>query len=248
MRFTLSMKNILLITASLLIVNITAAQKSEFTPKLSFKWAPTGLLAGSVSMQGEYNFGGKNSITAKIGVPANTQRTLEYEDKDAEFTMKATSFLAGYRRYLSKKQMRGFYLEPFFHYVHHISEGSGTGTIGVRPVLMNFTNDYDGFGVGAQLGTQFFIGKRVVIDLFLIGPQINASTNNLKAVEVSSAIPWTSVEAEDAERDIKEFIDQFPFIKDKTTVTVNRDTKTVMADFKGALPGFRTGLSIGFAF
>lgn len=242
------MKNILLLTASLFIISVAAAQKTEFAPKLSFKWAPTGLLVGSVSLQGEYNFGGKNSITAKIGVPANTHQTFEYEGSDAEFTMKATSFLAGYRRYLSKKQMRGFYLEPFFHYVHHISEGSGTGTIGARSVLMNFTNDYDGYGIGAQLGTQFFIGKRIVVDIFLLGPQINAATNNLKAVETSNTIPWTDFEADDAERDIKEFIDQFPFIRDKTTVTVNREAKTVMADFKGALPGFRTGLSIGFAF
>jgi hypothetical protein len=81
-----------------------------------------------------------------------------------------------------------------------------------------------------------------------VGPQITSASNNFKAVEVSNAIPWTSIEAQDAEQDIKEFIDQFPFIKNKTTVTVNRDAKTVMADFKGALPGFRTGIYIGIGF
>lgn len=224
------------------------AQEAAPPTSVSLKWAPTGLILGSLSIQGEYNFGGKNSLTAKIGVPVNAQHTLQYEDKDASFDMKATSFLAGYRRYLSKKHMKGLYLEPYFKYVHHTSEGVGTGTLNGRSVELNFTNDYDGYGVGAQLGAQFLIGKRFVIDLFFLGPEINAATNNFKSVEVSNTIPWTAVEAQDAENDIRDFIDQFPFIKNNTTVTVNRDEKTVRADFKGALPGYRAGVSFGIAF
>ena len=143
--------------------------------------------------------------------------------------------------------MRGLYLEPFLKYVHHTAEGTGQGTLGARTVTMNFTNEYDGFGVGAQLGAQFFIGKRFVVDVFFLGPEINSAQNNFKAVEMGNAIPWTFIEAEDAERDIKEFIDDFPFLRNKTTIKVDRDNKTVFADFKGALPGFRAGISFGIA-
>jgi hypothetical protein len=52
----------------------------------------------------------------------------------------------------------------------------------------------------------------------------------------------------EAEREIRDFIDQFPFIRNRTTIMVDRDNKRVNANFKGALPGLRTGVSVGFAF
>ena len=224
-----------------------AARAQENLPNISLKWAPLGLIAGNVSLNGEYNFG-KNSLTAKIGIPSGSERSFEYDDKDVLFQMKSTSFMAGYRIYLSKKHMKGFYFEPFFKYVHHSSEGTGNAVINGDLVVMDFTNNYDGLGVGAQLGVQFLIKKRVVIDLFLLGPEINSATNKFKSVETTDAIPWTQVEASEAEQDIREFIDQFPFIKNKVNVMVDREHKTVTADFKGALPGLRTGISIGITF
>jgi hypothetical protein len=58
--------------------------------------------------------------------------------------MKAVSFLAGFRRYLSKQVMSGFYIEPFFTYVHHTSDGTGEGKLDGQPVNMDFTNAYNG--------------------------------------------------------------------------------------------------------
>jgi hypothetical protein len=224
-----------------------AQQQKAFVPKISLKWAPTGLILGSISLHGEYNFMGKNSLTAKIGIPTNTKHTFEYQGKDARFNMKATSFLAGYRLYLSKKHLKGLYFEPYFKYVHHTAEGVGTGTLGYRQVEMNFTNAYDGFGVGGQLGFQFLIGQKFVIDLFFLGPEINSAKNNFNAVEASNTIPWTAMEASDAERDILEFLDKFPFIRNNTDVMVDRQNKSVTAFFKGALPGYRLGVSFGIA-
>lgn len=242
------MKNTFVLIVFFLFSLSCLAQESG-SPNVTLKWAPTGLIVGSISLQAEYNYMGRNSLTAKIGIPTSKKHSFEYEGNDAEFDMKATSFLAGYRMYLSKsKHLKGIYLEPFFKYVHHTSEGVGEGTLGTRNVVMSFTNNYNGFGVGAQLGAQFLIGKRFVIDLFLIGPEINSAKNNFKAVEVTNAIPWTQVEARDAEQDIRNFLDQFPFIRNNTDIMVNQASKTVTADFRGALPGFRTGVSFGIAF
>ena len=238
-------KLITLLISALWMLSLPAQE--TLPPKIALKWAPTGLFLGSVSMQGEYNFG-KHSLTAKIGVPANTHHSFTYQDKDADFSMKATSFLAGYRTYLSRKQLRGLYFEPYFKYVHHTAEGVGNGTLSGEPVVMNFTNDYNGFGVGAQLGAQFLIGKRFVIDLFFLGPEINSSTDNFKAVEVSHTLPWTMVQANEAEKDIRDFVDKFPFVRNKVKVMVDRDNHTVTTDFKGALPGLRIGASFGVAF
>jgi hypothetical protein len=224
-----------------------AVQAQEKLPSVTVKWAPTGLVYGNVSLQGEYNFG-RNSLTAKLGIPMSTHRHYDYDDKEARFSMKAVSFMAGYRTYLSKKHMRGFYFEPYFKYVHHTSEGAGNGFLSGEPVRMNFTNDYNGIGFGAQLGVQFLVWKKLVIDLFFLGPEINFSRNSFNAVEVSSTIPWTLVQASEAESDIRKFIDQFPFVRNKTDIMVDRHNKSVRADFRGAIPGIRTGISIGVAF
>jgi cellobiose-specific phosphotransferase system component IIB len=221
---------------------------STFTPNSTVKWAPTGLAVGSLSIQGEYAVGKRTSLTAKIGLPVAADYNIDFDGDDAAFTLKATSFMAGYRIYLSRQQLKGVYFEPFFKYVHHSAEGTNNTSLAARNVTMFLTNDYNAFGVGAQLGAQFRVAKRFVIDLFLIGPEINSASNNFKARETSSIIPWTMIEAQDAERQVKDFIDDFPFVRNHTTVVVDRDNKTVHADFKGALPGFRTGVSFGFAF
>ena len=144
--------------------------------------------------------------------------------------------------------MRGLYFEPYFKYVHHTSEGQGNTTLDGEQVVMNFTNEYNGIGIGAQLGAQFFIGKHFMIDLFFLGPEINSSTNTFKAVEVSGIIPWTYIQANEAEQDVKNFISNYPFVRNKTNVMVDEGNKTVTADFKGALPGFRIGVAFGVAF
>lgn len=234
---------------ALCILHFVNAQENQIAkPNITLKWAPTGLILGSLSIQGEYNFGGKNSLTAKIGLPVNAHHNFEYDGDDADFNLKATTFLAGYRMYLSKNHLKGLYFEPFFKYVHHTSEGSANSALNNRPVRFGFTNDYNGVGVGAQLGAQFLIKKRFVIDLFFLGPEINSATNNFKAVELTSTISWTSIEANEAEQDIRDFIDNFPFIRNKTHVMVDKDNRTVTADFKGALPGMRVGVSFGVAF
>jgi len=241
------MKKIFFLSIIVLSCLFTWGQSNSYKPNISLKWAPTGIVFGNISLHGEYNFG-KNSLTAKIGIPFNKHQTFQFDNKDADFSMRATSFLAGYRTYLSRKHMKGLYFEPFFKYVHHTSEGMGNTVLDGDPVVMNFTNEYNGTGFGIQLGTQFLIAKKFVIDFFFLGPEINSAKNNFKAVEASSTIPWTSVKANEAEQDIRNFIDQFPFIKNKVDVMVDQNNKTVIANFKGALPGYRIGVSFGFAF
>jgi hypothetical protein len=242
------MKNTVLIILCLPLFFGATAQEKPNEPNVSLKWAPTGLILGSLSLQGEYNFGTKTSLTAKIGLPVSSRHSFEYNDDDADFNLKATSFLAGYRMYLGKEHLKGLYFEPFFKYVHHISEGQTNSSLNGRPVRFGFTNDYDGVGVGAQLGAQFLIKNKFVIDLFFLGPEINAANNNFKAVEKTSSLLWTEAEAQDAEGEIRDFLDKFPFIRNNTEVMVDRNNRTVSADFKGALPGMRIGVSFGVAF
>jgi hypothetical protein len=225
----------------------TLAQDKIVSPKVGLKWGPAGLTFGSFNLLGEYNFG-KNSLTAKLGVPAKTHHSFTYDGNDAKFSLKATSFMAGYRTYLSKKHMKGLYFEPFFKYVHHSSEGIGNSLLGGEPVVLNFTNDYNGVGIGVQLGVQFLIKKRAIIDFYFLGPEVNSARNNFYAVETSRTIPWTTIQADEAEHDIRDFIDKFPFVRKRTNVMVDKINHGVRADFKGMIPGYRIGASLGIAF
>jgi hypothetical protein len=239
------------LTALIFSLTLCSQEAKTFTPNIAAKWAPTGLLVGGFSLQGEYRIDGKHSLTAKIGIPLTANRSFEYEGDDAIFQMKATSFLAGFRNYFSrKKSMQGLYLEPYFKYVHHAAEGVTNSSLNGKPVKWNFTNDYNAFGIGAQLGAQFIVAKRFVIDLFFLGPEINSASDNFKAVEVSNSVPWVlnGDDEKEAARQVQDFLNQFPFIRNKVDVKVDNMSKTVAADFKGALPGIRTGISIGFAF
>jgi hypothetical protein len=244
------MKNTLLLL-TFQILNFMGFGQDRAQPSqqnITIKWAPTGLILGSASLQAEYNFGGRNSLTAKIGLPVNARHSFSYEDDDAEFNMKATSFLAGYRTYFSKKHLRGLYYEPFVKYVYHSSEGVGSGMLNNRRATFSLMNNYSALGFGVQLGAQFFIGKHFVVDLFFLGPEINSASNSFKAVEVSNIISWNDAEAGKAEQDIRDFLDQFPIVRKKVRVMVDKENKRVTAEFKGAMPGIRTGFSVGFAF
>jgi hypothetical protein len=241
------MKNIVLFLFALLSTCFLFSQTVTTKPNISVKWAPTGVIFGNISLQGEYGIG-RNSLTARIGFPFNKHQTFQFDNKDADFSMKAISFLAGYRTYLSRKHMKGLYFEPYFKYVHHLSEGAGNAVLDGDKVIMSFTNDYNGVGFGIQLGAQFFISKRFVLDFFFLGPEINSAKNNFKATEVSGVLPWTYAKANEAEKDIKSFIDKFPFIRNKVNIKVDQTNKTVMANYKGVLPGYRIGFSFGYAF
>jgi hypothetical protein len=241
------MKNIVLFLFALLSTRFLFGQTVTTKPNVSVKWAPTGVIFGNISLHGEYGIG-RNSLTARIGFPISKHQTFRFDDKDANFSMKATSFLAGYRTYLSGKHMKGLYFEPYFKYVHHLSEGAGNAVLDGDKVIMSFTNDYNGAGLGIQLGAQFFISKRLVLDFFFLGPEINSAKNNFKATEVSGVLPWTYAKANEAEKDIKDFIGQFPFIRNKVNIKVDQPNKTVMANYKGVIPGYRIGFSFGYTF
>ena len=244
---TIAVKKFSTFFVLLLLLQVCHAQQKVFEPKVTLKWAPTGLILGDVSFQAEYGILKKSSLTVKLGVPFNRKYNANFDGHDVDLSMKAFSFLAGYRKYLSKHMLKGFYIEPFFTYVHHTSDGIGEGTLDNQVVKMDFTNGYNGTGIGIQLGSQFIVAKRLVIDLFFLGPQITSSTNNFRAVDYTDSSSWSTIQADEAEQDIKNFLNQFPFIKNKAEVHVDKPNKTVTADFSGPLAGIRFGVSFGIA-
>lgn len=216
--------------------------------KLAVKWAPSGLFAGNVSLLGEYGVGRHSSINVKVGIPSPKNYTPKFDDKDADFDVKATSFLAGYRIYFSKRRMRGYYIQPYYKNVKFELSGVGNTTLDNDPVVMNFNGDYKANGIGIQSGVQFTIAKFIVVDFYFLGPELNTSQMDFKSVEVTNTIPWNNAQASDAEDKVRDFLDKIPVIGKKVNFEIDRNNRTVTSDYKGLLPGFRLGIAVGIMF
>lgn len=245
------MKKIIIPICLLLLVSNINAQKEDkpaFDKSIIVKWSPASLAFGKIGLGSEYNFKPKKSITFNVGIPMEKTLTAEIDGEDRSLSMKTTSIMAGYRMYFGKKPMRGLYFEPYLKYLKNEAttdtdfDIDGTN----RPFLV--TSDYSGFGVGAQLGVQFMIAKRVVIDWYFLGPEANSAKHNLIAQETGAGLPWSNAEAQDAEDEINDFINDVPLLKDNFSVDVNAGARNVKTNYKGFLPGIRFGMSIGVRF
>lgn len=245
------MKNIIIPICFLLIfskINAQNEDKPAFDKSFVIKWSPASLAFGKIGLGSEINFKKKKSITINAGIPAEQTLTAEIDGKDRSLKMKTFSAMAGYRMYFGKKYMRGFYFEPYLKYLKN--EATTTTDFEIdgsnRPFLV--TSEYSGYGVGAQLGVQYLIAKRVVIDFYFLGPEANNAKHDLSVQEIGAGSPWSNAEAQDAEDQINSFIEDIPLLNNNFNVTVDAANRNVKTNYKGFLPGIRFGISIGIRF
>ncbi len=243
-RIILSMKKLILSLVFIYSVASSFAQE-RYNRDLIVKWAPGSLASGKLTLGGEYNFKKKNSVEFIVGIPTAKTHQLKYDGNTSDLSIKAFSALAGYRYYIGRKDVAGFYIEPYAKYLHHQAHGVLTGTLNGETAMFDTRTDYKGIGMGLQLGVQFLIAKKISLDFFLLGPEANSSQFSTIATDVASSIPWTSVEASEAEQDIKDALKDIPLVGDKFQVTVDQATKTVTTRYSGFMPGIRFGASIG---
>lgn len=218
------------------------------TKNMALKFAPAGLAAGKITLGGEYNFKHKNAVTLLVGFPFKKSINIEYDGKNSDINSEAFSLMAGYRYYLGKKAMNGFYIEPYVKYLKHKSSGLLDAELNGDKVVFDSRTDYEGYGAGAQLGIQFLIAKLVTLDLFLLGPEANAARFSSTAEDITDLLPWTLADEREVEQDIKDILQDIPVVGDKVDVQVDALRKIVSTRFSGFAPGFRAGASIGIRF
>ncbi len=223
-------------------------ESKPFKPSVAIKFAPAGLVAGKITFGGEFNFKHKQSITLLAGIPYNKTYPINYQGNTSNLTVNATSYMASYRYYLGKRDMSGFYVEPYAKYLKFQATGPIHGNINNRPATFDSEFDYKGFGAGIQLGMQFMIARTIVFDFFLIGPEANSADFSSRSTDVYNSVPWSQVDAQQAESDIKDKLKDIPLVGDKITVTVDQNAKSVYTAYKGFAPGFRAGAAIGIRF
>lgn len=269
------MKNLYLMGLSTLISFSVFAQSDsarsttktttpEFKRSVAVKFNPGSLAFGKLSLAGEWNYKKKRSVTFYVGLPMKKEvpesilkEMIGDGTKSPKVEYKSTSVMAGYRMYMGKRPMTGFYFEPYVKYMSFEMAGTYSDEIdfgapyGKQPANLLLTSKYSGFGLGAQLGLQFMIAKRVVFDMFLLGPEANmgkvtAAFNDVTGPATNTY--WQNGDIESIEKDIKDAVKDIPMIGEKINVKADRAAKSITADYNGFLPGLRAGISVGIRF
>jgi hypothetical protein len=242
-------------------------RKKEVKPfrrSFAVKFNPGSLAFGKASFGTEWNYRPKRSVTFYLGVPMNTKvpdgilkQMLGDEQKNPTIEYKSFSIAAGYRMYMGKRPMTGFYFEPYIKHMSFEMNGTYTdkidfgGTVGEKDATLRITNKYSGIGVGAQLGLQFMIAKTVVFDMFILGPEANISNLSSTFKDVTGSPTdtyWADADLAAIEREIRDAVKGIPMVGEKINVKADRAGKSISADYNGFLPGLRAGISVGIRF
>jgi hypothetical protein len=227
---------------------LTAQELAEETKPLAFKFAPGGLSFGKATLGVEYNVKYRNSVTFYIGVPLEKKKQVSFDGGESEVLSKAFSVMGGYRHYLSDKNMKGFYIEPYAKYLNHKGSGQLNNNVNGMDLVFDTRTNYSGVGVGAQIGLQMIISRSIVLDLFILGPEANNSKFTLTATDISNHPGWSLADKQEIENDIRELLNDVPLVGNKVEVNVDMDNKTVNTAYAGFVPGIRIGGSVGIRF
>jgi hypothetical protein len=227
----------------------TKEKPDGFKSSAAVKWNPASLAFGKLSLFGEYNFRNKRSLTVGIGIPVEKTTTFDIDEKDTELKTKTTSAMVGYRMYMGKKTMSGFYFEPYLKYTKN-ELATVLQDVQLEGQTADFlvTSKYSGFGGGFQLGAQILIAKRVTLDLLILGLEGSSVKHNMFMQDINSSIPWNMLDEQKAEQEIKDITEGIPFIGKKIEVDANMNNKSVTTEYKGFLPGYRGGITVGIRF
>jgi len=146
-----------------------------------------------------------------------------------------------FRYYFGKKPLNGFYIAPFvrfsgynidWNYKYERDNG------GEKPV--NLKGKSNGIAGGILFGAQWHMGKHLVLDWWILGPQYGSYNFTLEASgDFSDLTP-------DEKADLEDIIEDIGFSGNKFEATVTNTS--VKAENKIGLPGLRTGLCLGFTF
>lgn len=166
----------------------------------------------------------------------NTKKLIE------DFRMSNYAITPEIRLYLSKKGYgRGFYIGVYYRYasftsknfnVFYTDDNNTDQSIKLSGKLTANTG-------GILMGVQHFWGKRVVLDVWILGPHYGSGSGNFAGI---SSKPLSTNE-QNALRDQLDNID-IPL----TEKTINVNANGALLKLDGPWGGIRTGLSLGIKF
>lgn len=234
-------------------------QKTEVNPpKHDYNFIKTNLtsiILKNYSLQYERVLSRKISVALQYrmmpttGIPfkSSVLKIVGDEDPDTkkiieDFKMSNYAITPEVRFYLSKKGYgRGFYIAPFYRYasyttndlnVSYTDDDGNDQSIKMSGKLTSNTG-------GILFGVQKFIGKRVVFDIWLLGPHYGSGSGNFSGTSSSQL-------SQNEQNDLHDQLDGIDI--PLTTKTINVDATHASLILDGPWAGVRGGLSLGVKF
>lgn len=147
-------------------------------------------------------------------------------------------FYAGKRGY-----GHGFYFSLFYRYARHevgnisVDYENNAGTTSTATLTGSLTSNTGGF----MLGSQWVIGKRVVLDWWILGPHFGAAKGTLTG---TNSTPISTADQNSLQTEIEDVLEAVPLVK--SVIDVNANGAKV--SLSGPWAGVRGGLSLGIRF
>jgi hypothetical protein len=192
-------------------------------------------LALGIRFMPEGNLPFKNSLNDA----ANGDRDVENAINNAQLSN--FSITPEFRFYVGKKGYgRGFYLAPYYRFASFnvssipIEYNGGTGTKSI-----NLAGDMKTHSGGLMLGAQWFLGKSVTLDWWILGAHYGAGKGSLFG---TPSTPFTQLEQNDIRQTIEDIDLPVGNIKAEVTST------SAKAIFDGPWAGIRGAITLGIRF
>ena len=202
------------------------------------------LYSSGIQLNYERILSKKRSITLYGGIiqfpmPSgitNSSMTFNSDKQSSGFSLGSE-----YRFYLSKENKydapHGIYLAPFVSFYHFNNVRTGRDTLNSDFLTLNTTASF--LNIGGELGYQFVIKKRFVIDCVMLGPAISSYYFNVKLYGSTSG---------DTNEKLLEIIaalkEKFPLLNDLTKSS--GISSSGISNFWSL--GFRYAIHIGYRF
>lgn len=178
----------------------------------------------------------KQAILDAVGDDPDTRDVLD------RFQMSNLAITPEFRFYLSKRGYgRGFYLAPFYRYASYKTSqlefdyddgNGGQETINMTGKLTSNTG-------GLLLGAQWPLGKRLVLDWWILGPHYGAGNGLFSGVSTQTMTPS---EQDDLRTQLEDI--DIPLTNKTVVVTANGAS----LELDGPWGGIRAGFSLGIRF
>lgn len=224
---------------------------SEKRGKTLLKYNIPGAFFKSHTIQLERVVGPKHSFAVSVGFGAKASLPFKDilldqfgSDPDASDIIESVMFnrfsiTPEFRFYLGRKQApTGFYLAPFLRYTRMDSEQSYsfTDSDNTRHNI-DFKGTLTGIGGGLMMGSQWALGRNVVLDLWLAGPFYGSMKGDFTGVDNQPIKDPAGLE------DDIEGVDLGPWTLDATV-----SGQTANVKLNGPFVGVRAGLCLGIRF
>jgi hypothetical protein len=156
-------------------------------------------------------------------------------------TLQYSSFTPEIRFYLGKGYGKGFYLAPFYRHTSYTLDNINFyyDTDEGFEEKLDTGGDLSSNTFGLQIGSQFNLGSRLILDWYIMGPHYGSSSGDL-----SGRTGRTLSETE--QQSLKNELDEIDFPLGDFSNEVNSNGAIVKVD--GPWAGIRAGLALGYRF